>query len=64
MEHELLITIPEACRRLSIGRTRLYELLKLRVLPSVKIGSSRRIAVSDLDDFVQVLKEAEDGSTF
>jgi excisionase family DNA binding protein len=38
-----LLTIAEACAFLRIGRTALYEILSSGLLPSVKIGRSRRI---------------------
>ncbi len=59
---ELLVTVPEACRRLAVGRSTLYELLRRGVLQSVHIGSARRIVVADLAEFVRQLTEhAGDG---
>ena len=37
------VTIAEACKFLRISRTALYEILSSRMLPSAKIGRSRRI---------------------
>src|SRR4051812_50051487 len=44
----ILLTPVEAARALGIGRSKLYELLRNGVVPSVRIGSCRRIAVEDL----------------
>jgi excisionase family DNA binding protein len=52
---ELLITVPEACSRLSVGRSTLYGLLRQGVVPSVLVGSSRWVVVSGLEDYVRRL---------
>lgn len=44
--------VPEACRRLGIGRTALYELLKTGELKAFKIGSRTLIAESELQRFI------------
>ncbi len=54
---KLLLTPEEAAERLSIGRTKLYELLAMGHIESVRIGSSRRIRTSALDRFVDQLDE-------
>jgi excisionase family DNA binding protein len=55
---ELLITVAEAARRLSVGRSHLYLLLQRGSLRSIHIGRSRRIAVRDLERFVADLVAA------
>lgn len=47
-----LITVAEAMRRLSLGRTKVYELLADGHLQSVKIGRSRRILLRSVEAFV------------
>jgi excisionase family DNA binding protein len=47
-----LLTVVEAARELGISRSKLYELLADGELPSVRIGRTRRIAVSALEEFV------------
>jgi excisionase family DNA binding protein len=54
----LLVTVEEAARRLSIGRSHLYKYLQRRELQSVKLGRSCRIAVTDLDAFVAARRAA------
>jgi excisionase family DNA binding protein len=49
---KLLLTVPEAGVVLSISRSKVYGLLASGSLPSVCIGRSRRIRVSDVEDFV------------
>jgi excisionase family DNA binding protein len=47
-----LLTIVDAARLLGISRSKLYELLADGELASVRIGRTRRIAVSALEEFV------------
>ncbi len=54
MGNEILLTVPEAAQRLSIGRSLLYRLLLEGAVASVKIGRSRRVPVSALEEFVRV----------
>ncbi len=57
----LLVTIDEAARRLSIGRSHIYEVMRRGRLRSVRIGGSRRILERDLEAFVgQLLDGPED----
>jgi excisionase family DNA binding protein len=55
---QLLLRPTEAARRLSIGRTKVYELMAAGELRSVKIGSSRRVSATALADFVARLDAA------
>lgn len=55
---KLLLTPEDAADLLSIGRSKLYELLGDGRLPSVRIGASRRVAMSALVEFVDGLQEA------
>jgi excisionase family DNA binding protein len=49
----LLVTVDEAARRLSIGRSHVYEQIQRRTLRSVRIGRSRRILSRDLEAFIE-----------
>lgn len=49
---KLLLTPEEAAELLSIGRSKLYQLLAAGTLRSVTIGASRRIPVEALRAFV------------
>jgi excisionase family DNA binding protein len=59
--HKLLVPPDEAAVILSLGRTKVFELMATGHLPSVRIGSSRRIPVSALERFVEQLLEDGDG---
>lgn len=62
-DEKLLVTVDEAARRLSIGRSHLYEFLLRGSLRSVRIGRSRRIASRDLEAFIdQLLQDSALGS--
>src|SRR5689334_21803505 len=58
-EPQLLVTVEEAARRLSIGRTVTYLLVLKGELPSVKIGRTRRVVVASLNDYFATLLQAE-----
>lgn len=55
---KLLLTPEEAAETLSIGRTKVYELLALGVLRSVQIGKSRRIPLTAVHELVERLVES------
>ena len=55
----ILLTVPEAARRLSIGRTLTYELIAAGELPSVHLGRAIRIPARALDEFVARRLEPE-----
>lgn len=52
----LLIGIPEAAKRLGIGRSKLYELIKAREINLVRIGSRALIPMATLNAFVDKLQ--------
>lgn len=60
---KLLLTPEEAARALSISRSKLYELIARGQLHSVRIGTSRRIPVSALVEFVEALTKEEEAAT-
>ena len=55
---KLLVTPEEAADLLSIGRSKLYELLAAGAVESVRVGTCRRIPVQALEDFVSRLRQA------
>ena len=56
---KLLLTPEQAAEALSIGRSKLYELLAKGAIESVRIGTSRRIPVAALERFIGVSAVAE-----
>jgi excisionase family DNA binding protein len=60
---ELLLSPNEAARRLSLGRTRLYQLLGSGELASVQVGRLRRIPTRALRDYVDGLVAAQAGES-
>ncbi len=54
---KLLLRPEEAAEVLSIGRSRLYELLGSGELDSVRIGTSRRVPAEELVRYVERLRE-------
>jgi excisionase family DNA binding protein len=53
----ILLTVREVADRLSVSRSRVYELLGRGLLESVRIGRSRRVPLDALDRFVAALRE-------
>lgn len=49
---KLLLSPVEAAAHLSLGRSKIYELMRLGQLRSVKIGGCRRIPRAALAEFV------------
>jgi excisionase family DNA binding protein len=52
-----LLRIPEVCVRLNHGRTLTYQLIRSGRLPSVVVGTRRRVRESDLDAFIASLDD-------
>jgi excisionase family DNA binding protein len=62
MSDEVLVTVAEAARRLSISRATVYVKLASGELSSVAIGRARRVPVAALEAFVaRLLSEASGG---
>lgn len=48
-----VVTVAEAARLLSIGRTKAYDLIRTGDIPSVKIGQTIRVPVDALEKMVR-----------
>jgi excisionase family DNA binding protein len=55
----LLYRVEDATKILNLGRSAIYDLIRSGALKSVKIGGSRRITKSALEEYVQFLMEVE-----
>jgi excisionase family DNA binding protein len=53
-----LVSIPEACRILGLGRSTAYELFD-KEITTVKIGKRRLVVRSSIGEFVRRLTEPE-----
>ena len=56
-QQRLLFSVVDAAQILSLSRSKVYELLATGAIRSVRIGRSRRIPRSALDDYVADLTE-------
>ncbi len=57
---QVLLTIPSAAERLSLGRSKLYELLTSGEIRAVRIGRAVRVPTSEIDDYAaRLLAEVE-----
>ena len=61
MTAKLLLTPMEAADALGIGRSKLYELLSAGTIPSVRIGTCRRIPATALSDFIEAMAARDNG---
>jgi excisionase family DNA binding protein len=52
-----LLTVKQACGRLMISRTTLYELIWSGKVPDVKIGSRRYVPVRAIPKLIDMLEE-------
>lgn len=59
---KLLLKPEEAAEMLSIGRSKVYELIGTGELASVRIGTSRRVPADALVEFVTQLRSPVAGS--
>ena len=55
----LLVGVDDAAAMLTVSRRTLQGLIYDGSLPSVKVGRSRRIAVADLEAFVDTLRHEQ-----
>lgn len=51
-QRALLMTIEQAATLLCVSRSTIYSLMNSGQLPSVKIGTSRRILTEDIERYV------------
>lgn len=56
---KLLFTMEEAAEVLSVGRSTVYDLVRMRLLDTVSIGRSRRVPASALRELVERLRQPE-----
>ncbi len=49
----LLLSIPQVCKSLSLGRTKVYELIDFEGLPVVRFGRAVRVSVIALQQWIE-----------
>jgi excisionase family DNA binding protein len=59
LDTALLLTAPEAARRLSVSTRTIYNLFETGSLRRLKVGRSCRISATDLAQYVDTLRQAE-----
>jgi excisionase family DNA binding protein len=62
MEEKMLYKLTDVATALSVSRTKVYELVRSGVLPSVRIGGSRRVRGEDLVGYVDSLERVSASS--
>ena len=56
MDEKMLYTLADVAAALSVGRSKVYGLVRSGALPSVRIGGSRRVRGEDLASYVDSLQ--------
>lgn len=51
--HLLLLTIPQVMRLLSLGRTKVYELIEKEHLPVIRFGRAVRVSSAALQTWLE-----------
>jgi excisionase family DNA binding protein len=51
-EVKVLLTIDEAAKAMSVGRTLLYDLLMRKEIASIKVGRVRRVPRAAIDEYI------------
>ncbi|NML08354.1 helix-turn-helix domain-containing protein [Sphingomonas sp. G-3-2-10] len=52
-DERISVRIPEACRLIGIGRSKVYELIAAGDIETIKVGVRRLVLVSSLTAFVE-----------
>ena len=58
----IVFTVEEAAKRLGVGRTLVYALVRSGDIESIRIGRLRRIPCDALDDFVSRMRSLDPAS--
>ncbi len=53
---KVLLTIPECADRLSLGRSKIYQLMQAGELRAVRIGRAVRVSVREVDAYAERLQ--------
>jgi excisionase family DNA binding protein len=53
----VLLRVPDVMERLSVGQTKVYELMSSGELRSVKVGRARRVPSDELERFMAELDD-------
>lgn len=59
----LLLSVEEAAAQLRIGRSRMFELIRLGDVLAVKVGGSRRVPYDSLQAYVKRLVKEQSGQS-
>jgi len=54
-----LLTISQAAKLLSLGRTKVYELIATEGLPVVRFGRAKRVSVASLQRWIESREQKE-----
>lgn len=55
----LLLSVEEVAELLSLGRTKVFELIRRGELESISVGKARRVPLAAAKEFVERAREAQ-----
>lgn len=55
---KLMLSVPQACEAMEVGKTRLYELIASGSLPVIRWGRNIRIPVKEIEKWIEENKAA------
>ena len=60
-EQAILLKAEQVCRIVNLGRSKVYELIAAREIPSISIGRSRRVLREDLMAWIEKQRSQDTG---
>jgi len=60
-EQPILLKAEQVCRIVNLGRSKVYELIAAREIPSISIGRSRRVLREDLMAWIEKQRSQDTG---
>jgi excisionase family DNA binding protein len=54
----MLLTVPQVCKALGLGRTKVYELIQVEGLPVVRFGRAVRVSPISLEQWLNYRQSA------
>jgi len=59
MESKLLLTVSDVMEQTSLGRTKIYQLIATKEIPTVRIGRAVRVPAKALREWVEKQQKGE-----
>jgi excisionase family DNA binding protein len=57
LTERVALSVTDTCKATSLSRSRVYELIESKELPSLKVGGRRLILLRDLEAFLEAARQ-------